>query len=104
MVCIHSQVLTSFLRTARVKYLIALLCVGPGSVVGVRDSRRMCLLQGQRDRTDLHTAHHRGSRSKRQDVYGCAAQSRTEPGRLAEDGVFRITQECVWCMGPSAMA
>ena len=103
MVCIHSQVLTSFLRTARVKYLIALLRVGPGSGVGVRDSRRMCLLQGQRDRTDLPTAHLRGSRGQR-DTYGCAAQSRTGPGRLAEDGVFRVTQECVWRRGPSAMA
>lgn len=66
MVCIHSEVLTSFLWTARVKYLIALLSVGPGSVVGIRNTREVPagLCPRDRDRTNLHTDHSRVRRSK----------------------------------------
>lgn len=49
---IHSHVLTSFLWTARVEYLIAVLSVGPGSAVGVRTPEKSLLVSAPGTETE----------------------------------------------------
>lgn len=93
MVCIHSEVLTSFLWTAKVKYLIALPSVGPGSVVGIRNTREVPagLCPRDRDRTNLHTDHYRVRRSKGtcMAVQPRAGQSRAGSQRMVYSQLHR---------------